>query len=651
MMNAFPVPPKVREGICTPVSDMDRYRDVWTQALNDPDAFWLKETRSSIVWRTPPTRGLEGDFRSIRETPIRWFSDGVLNITESCIDRHAAATPDKVAIIWEGDSPEESRKVTYRELLSEVSKVANTLKSLGVKKGDRVLIYMGMVPQTAFTMLACARIGAVHSVVFGGFSADAVRDRVHDSGAEIIVTQDEAPRGGRNTPLKTTVDTALEGVEGIRHVLVFDRTGNDVPMTPGRDLRWSETVEKASDQCEAEPMNAEDPLFILYTSGSTGRPKGLLHTCGGYITWVAYTQRTVFDLRPDDIFGCMADVGWVTGHSYIVYAPLANGITTVIFESTPLYPTAGRYWDLIEKHKLTIFYTAPTALRTVAAQDPVNWESRDLSSIRILGTVGEPINPDAWNWYFEKIGKRQCTIVDTWWQTETGGICLSPIAPATPTKPGSATLPMPGIVPVILDANGLILHGPTEGGLALAMPWPSMARTIWGDHSRYVSTYFEMYPGFYFAGDGCRRDSDGYFWITGRVDDVINVSGHRMGTAEFEAALLEVDGLAESAVVGYPHPVKGQGVYAYVVPRPGVVGDSAFVDKIQATLRRVIGAHARVDTVQFVDALPKTRSGKIMRRILRKIAEGEHSAIGDTSTLAEADVVDRIIQGYLKAQG
>lgn len=650
MMKAFPVPPRVKEGVLTPISDMDRYREVWADAANDPDDFWLRETRRSIRWQTPPTRGLEGDFRSIRQKPIQWFSDGVLNITESCIDRHAEATPDKAAIIWEGDEPHETRTVSYQELLEEVSRVANTLKALGVKKGDRVLIYMGMIPQTAFTMLACARIGAVHSVVFGGFSSDAVRDRIKDSGAQVVVTQDASPRGGRHTPLKATVDKALQEVDSVRHVLVYARTGADIPLQAGRDLRWEDTVAKADTFCPAEPMNAEDPLFVLYTSGSTGRPKGLLHTSGGYITWAAYTQRTVFDLRPDDVFGCMADVGWITGHTYIVYAPLANGITTVMFESTPLYPDASRYWDLIEKHKLTIFYTAPTALRTVAAQDPSTWEKHDLSSIRILGTVGEPINPDAWNWYYKHIGKEQCTIVDTWWQTETGGICLSPIAPATPTKPGCATLPMPGVYPVVLEANGTMLHGPTEGALALAMPWPGMARTIWGDHARYVSTYFEMYPGFYFAGDGCRRDSDGYFWITGRVDDVINVSGHRMGTAEFEAALLEVDKLSESAVVGYPHPVKGQGVYAYVVPRDGVAAGDALVDEIQATLRRVIGAHARVDRVQFVDALPKTRSGKIMRRILRKIAEGEHAAIGDTSTLAEADVVDRIIDGNLKGE-
>lgn len=647
MAKAYPVPQKSREGVVTPLSSMDRYREAYAAALNSPDDFWLKETRASIMWRQPPTLGLEGSFTKLRDQPIRWFSDGILNVTESCLDRHAKATPDKAAVIWEGDSPNETRTYSYREALEEVCRIANTLRSLGVKRGDRVLIYMGMVPQAAFTMLACARLGAVHSVVFGGFSADAIRDRVNDCNAQIIVTQDEGPRGGRVTPLKTTVDRALEECAGVRHVLVYDRTGADVAMTPGRDLRWADTVAKADPWCEAEPMNAEDPLFILYTSGSTGRPKGLLHTCGGYLTWIAYTQRTVFDLRPDDVFGCMADIGWITGHSYIVYAPLANGITSVIFESTPLYPDAGRYWQLVERHRITIFYTAPTALRTLAAQDPSFYEQRDLSSIRILGTVGEPINPEAWSWYYTKIGKEQVTIVDTWWQTETGGICISPIAPTTPTKPGCATLPMPGIVPVLVDAQGMVLYGPAEGGLALAMPWPAMARTIYGDHARYVSTYFETYPGYYFAGDGCRRDTDGYFWITGRVDDVINVSGHRMGTAEFEAALLEVEGLSESAVVGFPHEVKGQGVYAYVVAQEGVVTDAAFVDHIQATLRRVIGAHARVDRVQFVDALPKTRSGKIMRRILRKIAEGEHQAIGDTSTLADAEVVDRIIDGNL----
>ena len=645
MKSARPVPPKTREGVVTSISDMDRYREVWTDALNDPDEFWLRETRASLVWMTPPTRGLEGDFHRVRETPIRWFSDGVLNVTESCLDRHAAATPDKVALVWEADEPSDARRVTYGELLAEVCRVANTLKSFGVKRGDRVLIYMGMVPETAAAMLACARLGAIHSVVFAGFSSDAVRDRILDSQAEVVLTQDESPRGGRMTSLKATVDRALEGVTSVRKVLVFERTGAAVNMVEGRDVRWSDVVPSASPVCAPEPMNAEDPLFVLYTSGSTGRPKGLMHTCGGYLTWVAYTQRTVFDLRPDDVFGCMADVGWVTGHSYIVYAPLANGVASVMFESTPLYPDAGRYWELIERHRVSIFYTAPTALRTVAAQDPSNWQGRDLSSIRVLGSVGEPINPDAWNWYFKEIGKEQVAIVDTWWQTETGGICLSQIAPTTPAKPGSATLALPGILPVLLDSRGLMMHGPGEGALALAMPWPGMARTIWGDHARYASTYFEMYPGFYFAGDGCRRDSDGYHWITGRVDDVINVSGHRMGTAEFEAALLQVPGLAESAVVGYPHPVKGQGVYAYVVAADGVATDDAYVETIQQTLRRVIGAHARVDRIQFVTALPKTRSGKIMRRILRKIAEGEHEAIGDTSTLAEADVVDRIIEG------
>lgn len=618
-------------------------------AANDPDTFWVGETRRSIRWMTSPTIGLEGDFKRVEDAPMRWFGDGVLNVTESCLDRHAETQPDVAAFIWEADEPSDAQSITYKQLLDEVCRCANALKSMGVGRGDRVIIYMGMVPQAAVAMLACARLGAIHSVVFGGFSADAIRDRIRDCGAEVVITQDEGMRGGKSVPLKAMVDRALLDGEGVRHVLVFERTHADIPMTTGRDLAWSDVVAKQSTTCAPEPMGAEDPLFILYTSGSTGRPKGLVHTCGGYLTYAAYTHRTVFDIRPGDVFACMADVGWITGHTYIVYAPLANGSTSVIFESIPTYPDFDRYWDMVARHRISIFYTAPTALRTLATKPNELVTKHDLSSLRILGTVGEPINPEAWDWYYDVVGQGRCTIVDTWWQTETGGICISPIAPATPVKPGCATLPMPGILPALLNAEGLVQHGPAEGGLCLSAPWPGMARTIYGDHRRFVSTYFEMYPGYYFAGDGCRRDADGYYWITGRVDDVINVSGHRMGTAEFEAALLNVPGLAESAVVGYPHPVKGQGVYAFVVLSAGCDGNEELVTLVQATLRKLIGAHARVDAIQFVEALPKTRSGKIMRRILRKVVEGAHDQIGDTSTLADASVVDALIEGYKPA--
>lgn len=648
MTQARPVPSRVSDGARNGIDSLEAWREVWMHVANDPDAFWLAETRRSIRWKREPSVGLEGSFLSVRDKPLRWFSDGILNITESCIDRHVETQPDAAAFIWEADDVSEGRTVTYRQLLDDVSRCANALKSLGVKKGDRVILYMGMVPETAVTMLACARIGAVHSVIFGGFSADAIRDRVKDSGAKVLVTQDESRRGGRSMPLKATVDNALTGETTIESVLVFERTGGDIQWVEGRDHRWSELVPKQSNVCEAEPMKAEDPLFLLYTSGSTGSPKGLLHTCGGYITYAAYTHRNVFDIRPNDVFACMADVGWITGHSYIVYAPTANGCTSVIFESTPMYPDYDRYWDMVARHKVSIFYTAPTALRTLASKSEDYVKKHDLSSLRVLGTVGEPINPEAWQWYYDVVGKGECTIVDTWWQTETGGICISPIASATPVKPGCATLPMPGIVPVLMDASGHILRGPNEGALCLAMPWPGIARTIYGDHARFYSTYFDMYPGYYFAGDGSRRDPDGYYWITGRVDDVINVSGHRMGTAEFESALLHVPGLAETAVVGFPHPVKGQGVYAFIVVTDGVTVNDELEAKIQATLREQIGAHARVDAFQFVDALPKTRSGKIMRRILRKVVEGAHDEIGDTSTLADSAVVDDLIKGHAK---
>ena len=627
------------------IPDLVAYRELSAQAVADPNAFWLDQTRERIAWMTPPTRGLEGSFHDIADAPLRWFGDGTLNVTESCLDRHAKETPERAAIIWEADEPGEGRTLSYQELLTEVSRASTALKAIGVEKGDRVIIYMGMVPEAAIAMLACARVGAVHSVVFGGFSSEAIRDRVADCGAKLIITQDEGLRGGRTIPLKATVDVALRGSDAVDKVLVFQRTGAEIAWEPERDLWWHDALSEASDACPATPCEAEDPLFILYTSGSTGKPKGVVHTCGGYITYAAYTHQVVFDLRPDDVYACVADVGWITGHTYIVYGPLANGATTLMFESVPTYPDAGRYWDLVARHGVTIFYTAPTAIRALAAQGDAYVSAHDRSTLRVLGTVGEPINPDAWRWYYDAVGEGRCTIVDTWWQTETGGICITPIAPATETKPGSATLPMPGIVPLLMDDKGHVIRGPGAGRLCLAQPWPGQARTVWGDHARFVATYFETYPGYYFTGDGCRRDGEGYHWITGRVDDVLNVSGHRMGTAEFEACLVSVDAVAEAGVVGFPHPIKGQGVYAYIVLQPGQEASEGVEAELIAAIRAQIGAHAKVDLFQYVPGLPKTRSGKVMRRILRKVAEGMPDQLGDVSTLADPSVVDAIKAG------
>lgn len=646
MSELYPVPERVRAGSPSSIPDMNSYRAAWMRARNNPDGFWLAETQNNIAWMQPPTEGLRGNYRTVQQEALTWFADGQLNVTESCLDRHAQTQGDKVAIVWEGDEPGDVRTLTYAELTDAVSQFANALKMLGVQKGERVIIYMGMVPEAAVAMLACARIGAIHSVVFGGFSAEALRDRVRDCGAEMIITQDEGRRGGRTVPLKAVVDQALEGERSVKSVICYKRTGTQVNWVVGRDIWWSDALQGASTTCPATPCAAEDPLFILYTSGSTGKPKGVVHTCGGYITYAAYTHRVVFDLRDDDVYACMADVGWITGHSYIVYGPLANGATTLMFESTPLYPDAGRYWDVVSRHKVTIFYTAPTAIRALAAQGDAHVARYDRSTLRVLGTVGEPINPDAWTWYYDVVGEGRCNIVDTWWQTETGGISLSPIAPATPTMPGSATLPLPGHNPVLLDGDGHEIVGPGEGRLCLAQPWPGQARTVWGDHARYVATYFSTFPGYYFTGDGCRRDEHGYHWITGRVDDVLNVSGHRMGTAEFEGALVNVEAVGEAAVVGYPHDIKGQGVYAYIVLQPGFEGSDALVAEMNQTCRTAIGAHARVDQFQFVPGLPKTRSGKVMRRILRKIAEGRGNELGDVSTLANPEVVAVIRDGY-----
>jgi acetyl-CoA synthetase len=642
----YPVPERVSEGSEQPIASWHAYLQAWFDCNNDPDRYWLDQTRALVAWQTPPTVGLDGDYTTVKEKPFTWFADGRLNVTESCLDRHLESRGDKTAIIWEGDEPGDVQHITYRALHAKVCQAANALREMGVHKGDRVILYMGMVPEAAVAMLACARIGAIHSVVFGGFSAEALRDRVRDCGAKVVITQDVGLRGGRTVPLKATTDEALKLEDGVTGVLVFKRTEDVVNMQAGRDVWWHDLVDGQPTTCPAEVVDAEHPLFILYTSGSTGRPKGLVHTSGGYITWTAFTHRTVFDLREDDVYACVADVGWITGHSYIVYGPLANGATTLMFESTPLYPDAGRYWDMVERHKISIFYTAPTALRALAAYGEEPVKAYDRSSLRVLGTVGEPINPAAWEWYWHTVGEGRCNIVDTWWQTETGGICITPIAPATPTRPGSATFPMVGIHPVLIDGDTQRpVRGPGDGHLCLTQSWPGQARTVWGDHPRFVSVYFSTYDGLYFAGDGCHRDPDGYYWITGRIDDVINVAGHRMGTAEFESVLVAQDAVAEAAVVGFPHDIKGTGVYAYVVLQPGETASEALEKTLNTACRSAIGAHAKVDRFQFVPGLPKTRSGKVMRRILRKIAEGEPDKLGDVSTLADPSVVDAIKTG------
>jgi len=639
------VPERVSLGSPNLLQTMEDYFETYSESMNDCSSFWLGITRESISWKDMPTRGLTGDFQSVQSSPIHWFNDGKLNVTVSCLDRHAESNGEKLAILWEGDESGECRSLSYSELLSEVCRIGNALKSLGVSKGDRVIIYMGMVPEAAIAMLACARIGAIHSVVFGGFSADSLRDRIWDCKAKVLITQDEGIRGGRRIPLKKTVDEALDCENSVKNVLVYRRSGGDITWNNARDVWWHSAIDEESEICTPVICKAEDPLFILYTSGSTGKPKGLVHTCGGYITYASFTHRTVFDLRDDDVYACVADVGWITGHSYIVYGPLANGATTMMFESMPTYPDAGRYWDLVERHGVTIFYTAPTAIRALAAQGDEFVHRYDRSTLRVLGTVGEPINPDAWEWYYEIVGEERCNVVDTWWQTETGGICISPIANITPTIGGSATLPLPGIAPVLRDSANCQIDGNGEGLLFISHPWPGQARTIWEDHERFVSTYFSESPGLYFTGDGCRRDERGYHWITGRVDDVINVSGHRMGTAEFESILVGHEFVAEAGVVGFPHPIKGSGVYSYIVLQPGNEWSEELQNQLNLLCREKIGAHARIDLFQKVSGLPKTRSGKVMRRILRKVAEGDPDSLGDISTLADPSVVNEIISG------
>jgi len=621
--------------------DAAGYEAALAHEASDTDGFWRK-VASRLDWIKPFTIVKDVSFRA-EDFRIRWFADGVLNASVNCLDRHLADKGEAVAIIWEGDDPSQSRKITYREAYEETCRMANVLKDRGVKKGDRVTIYMPMIPEAAYAMLACARIGAVHSVVFGGFSPDSIAGRVQDCDSHVIITADEGLRGGRKVPLKANVDEALRSCPDVTTVLVITRTGAGVTMVEGRDVSYSAARLTVPAECAPEPMGAEDPMFILYTSGSTGKPKGVLHTTGGYMTWASYTHELIFDYRPGEVFWCTADVGWVTGHSYIVYGPLANGATTLIFEGVPNYPDASRFWQVIDKHQVEIFYTAPTAIRALMREgdEPVTRTSR--KSLRLLGSVGEPINPEAWLWYNRVVGEGRCPIVDTWWQTETGAALISPLPGATATKPGSATKPLPGVKPQLVDAEGGVLEGAIEGNLCLIDSWPGQMRTVYGDHERFITTYFTTYPGKYFTGDGCRRDEDGYYWITGRVDDVINVSGHRLGTAEIESALVGHSGVTEAAVVGYPHDIKGQGIYAYVTLDHTHEPSEALRKELILWVRQEIGPFAAPDIIQWAPGLPKTRSGKIMRRILRKIAENELGSLGDTSTLADPSVVEDLV--------
>jgi len=628
--------------------DASGYEKMYADSVSDPDAFW-GEHGKRIDWIKPFSKVRNVSF-AYPDVSIKWFEDGTLNVAANCVDRHLATRGDQTAIIWEPDDPkDDAQHITYRQLHAHVCKFANVLKELGVSKGDRVVIYLPMIPEAAYAMLACARIGAIHSIVFAGFSPDSLANRVDDSAAKVVITSDGAPRGGRITNLKTNVDKALDNASSKPKVLAVKRTGQDVEWTEGRDFWLHEMTAKVSADCEPTEVGAEDPLFVLYTSGSTGKPKGVVHSSGGYLVYAAMTQEYTFDYHDGDVFWCTADVGWVTGHSYIVYGPLANGATTIMFEGVPTYPDAGRFWQVCEKHKVNQFYTAPTAIRALMGQGNSFVENADLSSLKLLGTVGEPINPEAWNWYNKVVGKGKCPIVDTWWQTETGGHLITPLPGATVPKPGSATKPFFGVQPVILDAtSGEEIHETeAEGVLCIKDSWPGQMRTVWGDHDRFVSTYFEQYKGYYFSGDGCRRDADGYYWITGRVDDVINVSGHRMGTAEVESALVAHEKVAEAAVVGYPHEIKGQGIYAYVTLMNGIEPSDALRKELETWVRQEIGPIAKPDLIQWAPGLPKTRSGKIMRRILRKIAENDHGALGDTSTLAEPAVVDDLVENRM----
>ena len=626
------------------IKNMDQYQEIYDSSLQDRDAFWAN-IAERITWYKKWDTVSNVDFK---KAEIKWFEGGKLNISYNCLDRHVeAGKGDRTALIWEGNNPEEDKRFTYQELLDEVQKFANVLKNIGVEKGDRVCMYLQMVPQLPVAMLACARIGAVHSIVFGAFSADSLRDRINDSECKVLITQDTGVRGTKQTiPMKSNADNAVAQTPSIEHVIVVQRTGEPIEMSDKRDLWWHEEMDKADAVCPPEEMDAEDPLFILYTSGSTGKPKGVLHTTGGYLVYASYTHELVFDYHEDDIYWCTADIGWITGHSYIVYGPLANCATSVMFEGVPNYPDFSRFWDVVDKHKITLFYTAPTALRALMKEGNQWVEKNNLSSLRLLGSVGETIKEPEWLWYYNIVGKGNCPIVDTWWQTETGGILLTPLPGATPIKPGTATFPFFGIEPVLLTEDGQEIEGNNVSGLlAIKSSWPGQMRTIYGDHDRFFETYFSQCSGYYFTGDGARRDGDGYYWITGRVDDVLNVSGHRIGTAEVEGAIGKADGVAEAAVVGYPHDIKGQGIYAFVTLMTGVDADDSIEQGIRESVKKDIGPHAKPDRLQFTPALPKTRSGKIMRRILRKIAEGDTDNMGDISTLADPSVVENLVAG------
>ena len=620
----------------------DDYEKLYSQSITDPISFWGEQGKR-LDWYTPYTKIRDYSYNK-NNLYIKWYEDGILNASYNCIDRHIEKNGDKVAILWEGDDPKDTKRITYKELLIEVCKFSNGLKSLGIEKGDRVTIYMPMIPEAAVAMLSCTRIGAIHSVVFGGFSPEALAGRLEDCNSKFIITSDEGVRGGKLIPLKRNVDDAISKVNDFEKCIVVKRTGNDIPWNDKHDHWYHDLIDNSSGKCEPERMSAEDPMFILYTSGSTGKPKGVLHTTGGYLVYASLTHQYVFDYHNEDVYWCTADVGWVTGHSYIIYGPLCNGATTVMFEGVPNYPTASRFWEIVDKHKINILYTAPTAIRALMSEGNKFLDNSSRKSLRILGSVGEPINPEAWRWYYDDVGNSECSIVDTWWQTETGGIMITPLVGAIDMKPGSATLPFFGIKPSIVDQDNQEIKGPGQGSLCIDISWPGQMRSVYGDHERFIDTYFKQYPGRYFSGDGCRRDDDGYYWITGRMDDVINVSGHRLGTAEVESALVLHQDVSEAAVVGYPHDIKGQGLYAFVTLNKGTKENNRLEEDLLAWVKKEIGSIAKPDFIQFTNGLPKTRSGKIMRRILRKIATNDYTNLGDTSTLADPNVVDELIQ-------
>jgi len=639
-VKVYPVP---AEFAAKSYIDQARYEEMYQRSVKDPEGFWAEQAEQFVTWSKPWNKVLDWSYDR-NNLYIKWFEGGKLNVSYNCIDRHLDERGDQVAIIWEGDDPAVDSKITYRELHEHVSKLANVLKARGVKKGDRVCIYMPMIPEAAYAMLACARIGAVHSVVFGGFSPESLKDRILDSDCRVVITADEGVRGGKKVPLKANTDRAVAHCPNVHTVLTIKHTGGDTDWHAERDVWYHELMADASTDCPPEEMDAEDPLFILYTSGSTGKPKGVLHTTGGYLLYTAMTTKYTFDLQEGEIFWCTADVGWVTGHSYVVYGPLAIGSTTLAFEGVPNYPDASRFWQVVDKHQVNVFYTAPTAIRALMREGEAPVKKTSRASLRLLGTVGEPINPEAWEWYYRVVGEQRCPIVDTWWQTETGGHLITPLPGATALKPGSATRPFFGVQPAIVDSDGNLLEGEAEGALVIKCPWPSQMRTVYGDHQRFADTYFATFPGYYFTGDGARRDADGYYWITGRMDDVLNVSGHRMGTAEVESALVLHDAVAEAAVVGFPHDIKGQGIYAYVTLVKGVEPSEELRKELIDLVREEIGPIAKPDVIQWAPGLPKTRSGKIMRRILRKIAANEQDTIGDTSTLADPSVVDELVE-------